>query len=161
MPSSRIHATSVTKSGPVSNCTRTAIESPSVASAPATYAARAQRPGSRAPSSADAAGSQMRIERCTSARLDQEVEGEARESEQHQRRVEAQVPRLDGAHRRAARPNDPRGAADERAVDEHALERRLGEAPGRRERAHDDRVDDLVEVPLVQEELVGPTRPRA
>src|SRR3954464_2470449 len=161
MPSSRIHATSVTKSGPWSNWTSTAIESPSVASAPATYAARAARPGSRAPSSAEAAGSQIRIERGTSARLDQEVEGQRGEAEQDERRVEAQVARLDRAHRGAARPHDPGRAADQRAVDEHALERRLGKAPGCRERAHDDGVDDLVEVPLVQEEQVGRAEPRA
>src|SRR3954452_8814208 len=116
MPSSLIQWSFVTNCGPPpgSNCASTAIDRPSVTSAPETAPARAARPGNRAPNSADAAGSQMRIERCTSARLDQEVEGEARQAEQHQRRVEAQVPRLDGAHRSAARADDPRGAADER-----------------------------------------------
>src|SRR5439155_27356311 len=110
---------------PASNCTRIAIESPSVTSEPDTALARAARPGSSAPNSAAAAGSQIRIDRGTSARLDQEVEGQAGEPEQHERRVGAQEARLDRAHRGAARPNDPGRSADQRLVDEHALERRL------------------------------------
>src|SRR5882724_5958496 len=97
MPSSLIQWSLVANcsSPPVSNCTSTAIDSPSVARAPATAPARAARPGSRAPNSAEAAGSQIRIDRCTSARLDQEVEGQPGEAEEDERRVDAQVARLD------------------------------------------------------------------
>src|SRR3954454_1630364 len=108
MPSSLIQWSFVTNCGPPpgSNCASTAIDRPSVTSAPETAPARAARPGNRAPNSADAAGSQMRIERCTSARLDQEVEGETGEAEQHQRRVRAQEARLERPHRGAAGAHD-------------------------------------------------------
>src|SRR5436309_828716 len=102
MPSSRIQGSFVTNCGPtwpVLNCASTAIDRPSVASAPATVPARAARPGSSAPTNAAAAGSQIMIDRCTSARLDQEVEGQAREADENQRRIRAQEARLDRAHR--------------------------------------------------------------
>ncbi len=43
----------------------------------------------------------------------------------------------------------------DRAVDEHPLEGRAREAPGRGGRLHDERVDQLVEVPLVHEQGVS------
>src|SRR4051812_35903839 len=157
MPSSRIQWSSVTNCGPrwlVLNCASTAIDSPSVASAPAIVPARAARPGSSAPTKAAAAGSQIRIDRCTSARLDQEVEGQAREAEQDERRIGAQEPGLDRPDRGAAGLDDPGGAVDQRPFDEDALERRLAEAAEGGERAHDDGVDRLVEEPLVLEQPV-------
>src|SRR5690348_2712625 len=124
MPSSLIQLSLVTNCGPppVLYCASTAIDRPSVTSAPATAPARAARPGSSAPKSAAAAGSQIRIERCTSARLDQEVEGKAGECQQHQRGVGAQEARLDRPHRGAADAHDAGCPANQCAVDEQALE---------------------------------------
>ena len=78
--------------------------------------------------------------------------------DEQQRGVVAQVARLQAAHRGRQRPDEARAAADERAVDEHALDRRVGEAPEPGDRADDQEVDRLVEVPLVDEELVQARR---
>src|SRR5262245_24835749 len=103
----------------------------------------------------------MSSERSTSARLDQEVEGKAGEAQQDQRRVRAQEPRLDRADGRAAGTDDPGHPADEQSVDHDALERRLAPAPERAPRPDDERVDRLVEVPLVLEEPVRAGKPLA
>src|SRR6478735_1240504 len=100
---------------------------------------------------ATASGSQSRIERFTSRALDQEVEADGDDAEQQQGGVRAQEPGLGRAHRRGPGADEPARPADQRAVDEDALERLLAPAPEPRGGPDDEEVDRLVEVPLVDE----------
>src|SRR5882672_8967972 len=101
MPSSEIHVSFVTNCSPlwpVLKSASSAIDRPSVTSDPASAAVRAVRPGNSEPTKTEAAGSQSRIERCMpSARLDQEVEADRGQAEQHERCVDPQEPGLHGA----------------------------------------------------------------
>src|SRR3954451_3462526 len=119
-----------------------------------------RRPAS-APSTAMAKGQNSSKERwsvsCTRLRPGQEeVEAEGCEAEREQRRVVAQVARLRGAHRGRERPHRAGRPAHEQPGDDAPLERGAPEAPEPRERPHDHAVDDLVEVPLVDEHAVQP-----
>src|SRR4051812_44341862 len=109
-------------------------------------------PGTSAPTRDSASGAKSRMEReivTASAGGDEEVEGEAGEPQQQQRGVRAQEAGLDRAHGGRGGTDDARGAADEQAVDDEALERVAPEAPEPCEQPHDHRVDQLVEEPLV------------
>ena len=90
--------------------------------------------------------------------LRQEVEGEPGEAGDQQQRVAADEAVLDGADDAAGAAHRLLGAGDE-AVDDEALEDAVGEAADRQRRADDEDVDQLVEVPLVDEE--GVQRPEA
>ena len=90
---------------------------------------------------------------------DQEVEGEPGEAGDQQQRVAADEAVLDGADDAAGAAHGLLGAGDE-AVDDEALEDAVGEAADRQRRADDEEVDQLVEVPLVDEEGVEPAEAR-
>src|SRR5512142_2110 len=142
------------------------MATPSAANAPSSERRGATRPPTSAPSTATAAGSQSRMESVIrsglgSSRGDQEVEEDGGAAEQQQRGVVAQEAGLDRAHRGGAGAHDRRRAADERPVDDDALERAAREVPERGERADDQQVDRLVEEPLVDEQLVRGLEARA
>src|SRR4051794_36434045 len=132
------------------------IDQANVPSAPSTASTRAKAPGSSMPRNPAAAGSQRGMEsgRVTGSGLQEEVEDHGAEADEQQRRVGAQEAGLQGAHRGRAGPHDARRSTDQRAVDEHPLERLLAEAAEPGEGPDDDVVDDLVEVPLVDEQAV-------
>src|SRR5919197_132291 len=154
MPSWAIHVSSVTYCRPLALVLKSAIRAIAKASAsraPSSVIQRAARPAKR-PRTPAASGSQSRMERCRvirSGRLDQEVQAHADQAEEHERRVHPQE--ADGGRRGL---DDGRGPADERPVDEDPLERLLAEAPDPGERADEERLVELVEVPLVDEEAV-------
>src|SRR4051794_30722613 len=134
MPRSLIHSWSVTSCRPLAARSKSAIaqiDQANVASAPSSVTARPAAPGTSRPSSAAAAGSQSGMERGmltgSSGGLQEEVEDHAAGADHEQRGVGAQEARLQGAHRGRAGAHDARRAAHERAVDEDALERLLGE----------------------------------
>src|SRR3954462_3634463 len=87
-----------------------------------------------------------------SGALDEEVQADRDDAEQQQRRVGAQEAGLRGAPPRRAGADDAARPADERVVDEDPLERLLAPAPEPQRGPDDEQVDELVEVPLVDEE---------
>src|SRR5580704_6865455 len=126
-----------------------AIASPSDPSEPPSASRPAvRRPPAIAPINAAAAGSQSRIESIRPSALQQEVEGDGGDPDQHQPGVDAQYPALRGAHQRRAGAHQPGRAADQHPVDDDPFEGVLREAAKPRARAYDQRVDQLVEVPL-------------
>src|SRR3954451_24480023 len=161
MPRSLIHTWSVTSCRPRAARSKSAIaqiDQAKVASAPSSVTARPAMPGSSRPSSAAAAGSQRGMERGRLTRslgLQEEVEDHQAGAEQQQRGVGAQEARLQRPDGGRAGAHDARRAAHQRPVYEDALERLLGEAARPGEGRDDAGADELVEVPLVDEEPVG------
>src|SRR5919204_2047468 len=159
MPSWAIHVSSVTYCSPLAPVLKSAIRTivkASASRAPSSVIQRAARPAKR-PRTPAASGSQSRMERCRvirSGRLDQEVQAHADQAEEHECRVHPQEAGLQAADGGRGGLDDGRGPADERAVDEDPLERLLAEAPDPGERADEERLVELVEVPLVDEEAV-------
>ncbi len=84
-----------------------------------------------------------------------------RDAQDQQRRVIAHEAALDRTHRGGGGTHDPARAPDERLVHDARLEHVAREAPGGEGGAHDDRVDQLVEVPLVHEQLIEGAEARA
>src|SRR5580693_3437824 len=89
-----------------------------------------RRPPAIVPTSAAIAGNQTRIEStCDVLALEEEVEGEAGDADDHQGGIDAQHPALGGADERRTSSHEPGRAADQDAVDEDPLEAVLREAP--------------------------------
>ena len=144
------------------SATISAIAIPSAPSEPSSGEPRRDQSRRQiAPTSAAASGSQIRIESIGVTSSDQEVEADAGDAEQHQRGVEAQEAALERAHGGRAGAHEAGRAADERAVDDDALERSAAKRPNAGDGPHDERVDQLVEVPLVLEERVQRARSAA
>src|SRR3954467_9310197 len=165
---------------PASKRTTNEIATASVASEPSSASRGATRAPQIAPSTATMSGSQMRIEsvmrRAPSVRAshgrreghwsagrrgvrpsrarDQEVEDDRGAAEQQQRGVVAQEAGLDRAHGGGAGAHDRRRAVDERPLDDDALERAAREVAERGERPRDEQIDQLIEIPLVDEQRV-------
>src|SRR3954447_19083253 len=95
---------------------------PRAASAPTAASLEATWRGRNAQIRPTAAGSQMRMERGIRSALQEEVEADAGDAEDEKRREGAQRAGLGGAHGGRAGAHDQRAAADQRAVDDHALE---------------------------------------
>src|ERR1700716_3448283 len=167
MPSSRTHSRSVTSCRPLAARSKSAIaqiDHANVPRAPRMARARAATPGSSSPENAAAAGSHRGMERgrlTSSLGLQEEVEDHGAGADQQQRRVGAQEAGLQGADRGRPGPDDARRSAHERPVDEDPLEGLLAEAPEPGERLDDQPADQLVEVPLVDEEAVQSRYPLA
>src|SRR5262249_54468607 len=120
---------------------------------------RARADGRSAPSTPHSSGSQSMIESggtplSSPSRLQQEVEADPRHPEHEQGRVVAHEAALHGAHGSRPGPDDSRGPAHQRLLDEPGLDRVLRESAGRKRRTDDEGVDQLIEVPLVREQLV-------
>src|SRR5579863_6326803 len=161
MPSELIQSLSVTNCSPGSPAWKRATKL--IATATGIRLATAPtrptyRAGAALTTSASASGNQMSIERVTfgSGGGDQEVEDHDRQAEDHRRGVEAQEPGLSAAHRGRPRAHDAADPAGHAARDHDPLQHRLREAADRERRADDGDVEQLVEVPLVNEEVVQP-----
>ena len=114
--------------------------------------------GTNAASRPTNSGSQIRIESVMSSA--QEVEGHAADADDHQRHVVAQEAGLAAAHDRRGGAHDAGRAAGDAAVDDAALHVEPMKRPSALRGAHDDEVDQLVEVPLVVQEGVQRADPR-
>src|SRR3954470_9516806 len=92
---------------------------------------------------------------------DQEVEEQAADAEQQHEGVGAQIAGLDRAGDRCAGAHGPSGAADEHALYDVSLDHAPPEAAERLHRVDEDGVVEVVEVPLVEEEVVERAEPVA
>src|SRR5262245_25967696 len=104
-----------------------------------------------------ASGMKRMIERwivISSRARDQEVEGHAADAHEQEQRVPTQVAGLDRARERGPGADDPGGAAHDHALHELGLDDRAPDVAERRGGPDEDGVVELVEVPLVQEEVV-------
>src|SRR5438270_1759773 len=137
---------------PSLNLARNETAIPSVTMLPAAVTRPIAGRGSCEATSEIASGSQIRIESVISRARDQEIERYAEHADHHQRRVVTEESGLGPAHGRRARAHDPNGAASNAAPDHHPLEHRLGDPAEPQGWSHDQVVDQLVEVPLVDEE---------
>src|SRR5215218_8511795 len=160
MPSSGIQRSFVTYWSPALERSKSAsmkITLASTPTVPATTAQRAQPGGRKAPSRPVASGMKSTMVRwmvSTSARDDQEVEGQAEDADEQEQRVAAQVAGLDRAGEGRARAHDAGRAAGDHALHEVRLHDPAAEASEGRGGAHEHRLVELVEVPLVDEEGV-------
>src|SRR5687767_4096709 len=118
-----------------------------------------ERPAGRnAPTTAPASGRKITMLRWivirASARRDQEVEAKAGEAGDKEGGVRAQVARLQPPCERRPGAHDRDRAAHDHVLYEDALDHRAPELPERRGGADEHGVVELVEVPLVREEVV-------
>src|SRR3984957_19790739 len=127
---------------------------PSVTRLPRTENRGTNLTGSWEATSETASGSQMRIESVISRGRDKEVERHAEDPHQHRAGVVAHESGLHPAHSGRTRAHETDGAPGPPPADQAALQHRPGEAAEPLGRAHDRHVDQLVEVPLVEQELV-------
>src|SRR5215211_2012441 len=160
MPSSVIHASSVTYCMPPEPSSKSATITTTSASTTTIAPSTSQRPtgrGRKALASPATSGRNSTTERWMvigSRAGDEEIEGQAGHPEEQAEGIGAHVAALQRARERAARSHDRGGPSHDRALHEVGLHDAAGEAAAGGRGAHEGAVEEFVEVPLVHEEAV-------